>query len=47
MTLCLLEDLGDDDIALGAHLEVKSCDRFLLKPIIFTFTHIRSIVKVL
>jgi len=29
-----LEDLGEDDIALGPHLEVKTCDRFLLKPII-------------
>jgi len=23
-----LDDLGDDDIALGPHLEVKTCDRF-------------------
>jgi len=23
-----LEDLGDDDITLGPHLEVKTCDRF-------------------
>jgi len=28
-----LEDLGDDDIALGPHLEVKICDRFRLKTI--------------
>jgi len=24
-----LEDLGDDNMALGPHLEVKSCDRFV------------------
>jgi len=29
-----LEDLGDDDIALGPHLEVNACDRFRLKTII-------------
>jgi len=29
-----LEDLGDDDIALGTHFEVKTCDRFWLKTII-------------
>jgi len=28
-----LEDLGDDDIALGPHLELKTCDRFRLKTI--------------
>jgi len=27
----VLEDLGDDKIALGPYLEVKSCDRFRLK----------------
>jgi len=32
--LCLLEDLGDADIALGPHLEEKTCDRFRLKTII-------------
>jgi len=26
-----LEDLGDVDIALGPHLEEKTCDRFRLK----------------
>jgi len=29
-----LEDLGGDDIALGQHLEVKTCDRFRWKTII-------------
>jgi len=29
-----LEDLGDVDIALGPHLEEKTCDRFRLKTII-------------
>jgi len=29
-----LEDLGDDDIALGSHFEVKTCDWFRLKTII-------------
>jgi len=29
-----LEDLGDDDIALGPHLEEKTCDRYRLKTII-------------
>jgi len=29
-----LEELGDDDIALGPLLGVKTCDRFLLKTII-------------
>jgi len=29
-----LEGLGDDYIALGPHLEVKTCDRFRLKTII-------------
>jgi len=29
-----LEDLGDDDIALGPHLKVKTGDRFRLKTII-------------
>jgi len=29
----MLEDLGDDDITLGPHLEVKTCDRFRLKTI--------------
>jgi len=29
-----LEDLGDDDIALGPHLEAKTCDLFRLKTII-------------
>jgi len=28
------EDLGDVDIALGPHLEEKTCDRFRLKTII-------------
>jgi len=32
--LVILKDLGDDDIALGLHLEVKICDdRFRLKTI--------------
>jgi len=26
-----LEDLGDDDIALVSHLQVKTCDQFQLK----------------
>jgi len=30
----VLEDLGDDDFALGPHLEVKTSDRFRLKTII-------------
>jgi len=30
----LLEDLEDDDMALGPHFEVKTCDRFGLKTII-------------
>jgi len=25
------ENLGDDDIGLGPHFEVKTCDRFRLK----------------
>jgi len=29
-----LEDLGDDDIALGPHLKEKTCDWFRLKTII-------------
>jgi len=29
-----LEGLGDDDIALGPHFQVKTCDRFRLKTII-------------
>jgi len=29
-----LEDLGDDDIALEPHVEVKTCDRFRLITII-------------
>jgi len=29
-----LKDLGDDDIALGPHFEVKTCDWFRLKAII-------------
>jgi len=29
----LLEDLGDDDIALGPLFEEKTCDRFRLKTI--------------
>jgi len=28
MIFLKIEDLGDDDIALEAHLEVKTCDRF-------------------
>jgi len=32
-----LEDLGDDDNALGPHLEVKTCDRFRLKTITSLF----------
>jgi len=28
-----LEDLGDGDLALGPHFEVKTCDRFRLKTI--------------
>jgi len=28
-----LKDLVDDDISLGPHLEVKTCDRFRLKTI--------------
>jgi len=32
-----VEDLGDDDIALGLHLDVKTCDRFRLKTIIRLF----------
>jgi len=28
---CDLKGLGDDDIALGPYLEVKTCDRFWLK----------------
>jgi len=31
-----LEDLGDDDIALGPHLDVKSYDPFRLK-LFFTY----------
>jgi len=34
-----LEDLGDDDIALGPQLEEKPCDRFRLKtPGVFSYT---------
>jgi len=29
-----LEELRDDDIALGPHFELKTCDRFRLKTII-------------
>jgi len=29
-----LDDVGDDDMALGPHFEVKTCDRFQLKTII-------------
>jgi len=29
-----LEDLGDDDIAMGSHFNVKTCGRFWLKTII-------------
>jgi len=32
--ICVLEDLGDDDIALEPHLEVKTCDRFRVITII-------------
>jgi len=31
--LLSLENLGDDDISLGPHLEGKTCDRFRLKTI--------------
>jgi len=30
----MVEDLGDDDIALGPQLEEKTCDRVRLKTII-------------
>jgi len=33
-----LEDLGEDDIALGPHLEVLTCDWFRLKTIIIWWT---------
>jgi len=36
-----LEDLGDDDIALGPRLEVKTCDRFQLKSLILVFNRNR------
>jgi len=37
-----LKDLGDDDIALGPHLEVKTCDRFWLKSLMMVFNRNRS-----
>jgi len=34
--IIIIEDLiGDEEIALGAHLEEKTCDRFRLKTIVY------------
>jgi len=35
-----LEDLGDDDIALGPQLEVKTCDRFLPLSVVLVVSNI-------
>jgi len=34
----VLEDLGDDETALGPHLEVKTCDRFRMMNQSLAFT---------
>jgi len=40
-----LEDLGDVDIALGPHLEEKTCDRFRLKAIITHQSDIQDLLR--